>query len=203
MKANKHKKIDRRLRVLKLYLEGSSEKEIVEKVDFSLVWVKKLLKEYHEKGLYEYARNKYGGNHRSMSFAEEESILIKFDERSSKGEIVTVSEIKKAFDEKRGKDTGRGYIYMLLKRHNDNAGWHKSGILEIPENIVIMHIPAYTPEMNPIEQVWDEIREKCFVNQLFATLNKVIDKLCDAIQNLKAETISSITFRPWLREFLI
>jgi transposase len=52
-----------------------------------------------------------------LSYAEEAAILKEFDEKVAEGRVVTVSEIKKAFDEKRGKDTGRGYIYMLLKRH--------------------------------------------------------------------------------------
>ena len=39
----------------------------------------------------------------------------------------------------------------------DGAAWHKSGGLELPENIILFHIPPYTPEMNPIEQIWREI----------------------------------------------
>ena len=41
----------------------------------------------------------------------------------------------------------------------DGAAWHKSRALELPDNIVIFHIPPYTPEMNPIEQIWKEIRK--------------------------------------------
>ena len=50
--------------------------------------------------------------------------------------------------------------YMLLVM--DNAIWHKSSILEIPSNIELAFIPPYTPEMNPIEQVWKEIRKRGF-----------------------------------------
>jgi hypothetical protein len=67
--------------------------------------------------LEEYARHKYGGNHRAMSVEEEAKILSQFEEESKTGKLVVANTIKKAFDEKRGKDTGRGYIYMLLKRH--------------------------------------------------------------------------------------
>jgi hypothetical protein len=52
---------------------------------------------------------------------QEEAILLKFKEEAEGGHEVTAVEIKKAFDEARGKETGRGYIYMLLKRH----GWRK------------------------------------------------------------------------------
>ena len=44
----------------------------------------------------------------------------------------------------------------------DGAAWHKSGSLRIPENIELVFIPPYTPEMNPIEQIWKEIRKRGF-----------------------------------------
>ena len=50
--------------------------------------------------------------------------------------------------------------YMLLVM--DNAIWHKSSTLEIPSNVELAFIPPYTPEMNPIEQVWKEIRKRGF-----------------------------------------
>jgi transposase len=116
IKANKHKRVDKRLRVIKLHLEGKKQCEISEKLGYTPEWVCKLLKEYREKGLIEYARHKYGGNHRAMSVEEEEKILSQFEDESKSGKLVVANTIKKAFDEKRGKDTGRGYIYMLLKR---------------------------------------------------------------------------------------
>jgi transposase len=115
--ANDKKQVDRRLRAIKLYLDGKSDKEIAEKLDYSRQRVSQLRKEYQDKGLLEFARHKYGGNHRSLSYAEESAILKEFDGKVAEGKVVRVSEIKKAFDKKRGKDTGRGYIYMLLKRH--------------------------------------------------------------------------------------
>ena len=79
----------------------------------------------------------------------------------------------------------------------DGAAWHKSGTLEVPENIVLFHIPPYTPEMNPIEQIWKEIRKRGFQNEVFATLEKVVDRLCDTICSLTPNTIFSITGRDW------
>jgi len=81
----------------------------------------------------------------------------------------------------------------------DNAVWHRSKALKIPENIKILFIPPYTPEMNPIEQVWAKIREIGFNNRLFKTLDDVVDKLCDTIKNLQNETIKSICHRNWMR----
>ena len=80
----------------------------------------------------------------------------------------------------------------------DGAGRHKSKSLTIPENIEIVFIPPYTPEINPIEQIWEEIREKGFRNECFRTLTKVVDRLCDTICSLSANTIMSITHRDWI-----
>ena len=47
----------------------------------------------------------------------------------------------------------------------DGAAWHKSKTLQVPENIVLFYIPPYTPEMNPIEQIWKELRKIGFRNE--------------------------------------
>ena len=49
--------------------------------------------------------------------------------------------------------------------------------------------------MNPIEQIWEEVRKRGFKNEAFASLSKVIDRLCDTICSLSADVISSITGR--------
>lgn len=55
-----------------------------------------------------------------------------------------------------------------------------------------LRIPPYTPEMNPIEQIWRELRARGFYNEVFQTLANVVDRLCNTICNLTAETIRSI-----------
>ena len=77
----------------------------------------------------------------------------------------------------------------------DGAGWHKSKALEIPENIELIFIPPYTPEMDPIEQIWKEIKKRGFKNESFSSLDKVVDRLCDTICSLSHHTIKSITGR--------
>jgi len=80
----------------------------------------------------------------------------------------------------------------------DGAAWHKSATLHIPDNIELFFIPPYTPEMNPIEQIWKEVRKIGFRNEIFVTLEKVVDRLCETICELSKETISSITARSWI-----
>ena len=80
----------------------------------------------------------------------------------------------------------------------DGAAWHKAGSLCVPEKMELFFIPPYTPEMNPIEQIWKELRKIGFRNEVFATLDKVVDRLCDTICTLSAEIIHSITARSWI-----
>jgi transposase len=117
IRANKLKRVDKRLQVIRLHMEGRKQQEIADKLGYRREWVCRLLKDYREKGLQEYARHKYGGNHRAMSIEAEMEILQQFEEEATSGRLIVASTIKKAFDKKRGKETGRGYIYMLLKRH--------------------------------------------------------------------------------------
>ena len=88
--------------------------------------------------------------------------------------------------------------YILLVC--DGAAWHKAKALIIPENIRLLFIPPATPEMNPIEQIWKEIRKRGFRNEIFQTLDKVIDRLCDTICSLSRSAIQSITGRNWILE---
>ena len=52
--------------------------------------------------------------------------------------------------------------------------------------------------MNPIEQIWKEIRKRGFKNEIFPTLEKVIDRLCETIRSLTNDVIKSITGRDWI-----
>ena len=80
----------------------------------------------------------------------------------------------------------------------DGAAWHKARSLIVPENIELFYIPPYTPEMNPIEQIWKELRKMGFRNEVFTTLEKVVDRLCDTILALTKDVVSSITSRSWI-----
>jgi len=82
----------------------------------------------------------------------------------------------------------------------DGASWHDSQYTVIPENITLVSIPPYTPEMNPIEQLWREIRTKGFHNKYFKTIADAISNLRATIANLLPETIQSITQRDWFME---
>ncbi len=121
-KATKSKHISKKLRVLMLRHEGKGNREIAEAVGFSEWRIPQLLREYKETGIEEYTRSKYKGNHRSLSEEDEKAILDRFTAKAQSGQIITVKEIKQAFEEKIGKETSGGYIYSVLERHK----WKKT-----------------------------------------------------------------------------
>ena len=121
IKVNRDKLVDRRLRVLKYRYEGLSDQQIAEITGYHEKRISQICKEYKEQGLEVFAKKKYGGNHRSLSESEEREILAEFEKKAEAGQIITVHEIKEAFDKRLGKDTGRVYVYMVLRRHQ----WRK------------------------------------------------------------------------------
>ena len=83
----------------------------------------------------------------------------------------------------------------------DNAGWHTSKNLEIPQNMVVWNIPPYSPELNPAEHIWNYIRQdKKFNNHVFKSLEEVDTKLTDALSELQneKETIRDLTNFYWI-----
>ena len=120
-KETKDKNVSRRLRILMLRYEGHKVSEIAEMTGMRIGSISQLSQRYREQGLEEFVRNKYTSHRRALSEEKEKEILSRFDKAAEAGQEVTAQDIKAAFDEVRGKDTGRGYIYMLLKRH----GWRK------------------------------------------------------------------------------
>ena len=80
----------------------------------------------------------------------------------------------------------------------DNATWHRAKALEIPDNVKTFSSPPYTPEMNPIENVWKELHKRGFRNEVFVSLEKVVDRLCETILSLTPRDIKSITGREWI-----
>jgi len=85
----------------------------------------------------------------------------------------------------------------------DRASWHTSKkLLKIPKNIVFFHLPPRTPEMNPIEQIWKEIRKRGFKNKLIDSIQKVIEIFNEVVRDLSRETIISITLREWIEQLI-
>ena len=67
----------------------------------------------------------------------------------------------------------------------DKAGWHRSGELAVPPNIGLTFFPPYSPQLNPVELIWDELVEKWFANLAFQSLKGVEDVLEGALLTLE------------------
>lgn len=79
----------------------------------------------------------------------------------------------------------------------DNAPWHRS--IKAPQNMTIIHLPAYSPECNPHENIWEYMKNNFLSNTVFENASHVIDACCDAWNRLSSETgrIKSIATREW------
>jgi transposase len=77
------------------------------------------------------------------------------------------------------------FLEELSEDHNDEriilcmdkAGWHTTKQLKVPDNLIVWFLPPYSPELNPVELIWRELRAKYFNNKTFKSLNAVDDHL--------------------------
>jgi len=81
----------------------------------------------------------------------------------------------------------------------DRAGWHTTGKLKLPANITILLLPSRSPELNPVENIWQYLRQNWLSNRVFPTYDAILDAGCEAWNRLIAqpETIKSIGTRKW------
>ena len=86
----------------------------------------------------------------------------------------------------------------------DGAPNHRCGDLVVPRNITLLHLPAYSPELNPKENLWDEIREKIFKNYALKSMDAVRAKLKQAILYIErnSDIVRSITTFPYIANSL-
>ena len=84
----------------------------------------------------------------------------------------------------------------------DGAGWHQPGDkLKVPDNISLLHLPPYCPELNPVENIWQFLRQNHLSHRVFESYEAIVDTCCNAwIALTKApERIRSIATRPWAK----
>ncbi len=83
--------------------------------------------------------------------------------------------------------TGERVVIIL-----DQAGWHRSKELKVPENIELIHLPPYSPELNPVERLWRHLKANAIHNILHSSLEELMDSLQEAIQNLTCGKLLSL-----------
>lgn len=81
----------------------------------------------------------------------------------------------------------------------DQAGWHMSAKLQIPDNITLVPLPPRSPELNPVENIWQYLRANYLSNRVFETYNDIVNAACDAWRRLtdRPDVITSIGIRQW------
>ena len=85
----------------------------------------------------------------------------------------------------------------------DQAGWHQSKRLAVPTNITLVPLPAKAPELNPVENIWQFLRENWLSNRIFTSYNDILDHCCEAWNRLIDQPwrIISIGLREWAHGF--
>ena len=100
------------------------------------------------------------------------------------------------------------FLHHIAQRHRqefvvlvlDGAPAHRAGELRVPPNMALLRLPPYAPELNPVEHLWDELREKYFANRVFHSLGAVIVQAVGALQQF-AQTpaaLQTLTGWPWI-----
>jgi transposase len=81
----------------------------------------------------------------------------------------------------------------------DRVGWHTTGKLDVPENITPIFLPSRAPELNPVENVWQYLRQNWLSNTVFENYHAIVDAACAPRRNLTADLdrITSIAMRDW------
>ena len=85
----------------------------------------------------------------------------------------------------------------------DGAGWHTSAALHLPDNVTLVPLPRYSPQLNPVERVWLYLRERHLSHRLLADHDAILDALRTAWNKLTPERLRSLTAYPYLQEVRI
>jgi transposase len=79
----------------------------------------------------------------------------------------------------------------------DGAGWHGSAALVVPGNLSLLKLPPYSPELNPVENVWQHLRANRLAISVFESYHDIVDACCKASNRVANDpkTVTSITAR--------
>jgi len=115
---------------------------------------------------------------------------------SEKMNTENMSKFLKQVSETHEKD----FMVMVL----DGAPSHKGKKLEVPENIALVFLPSYSPELNPAEQIWNLLRRDYFANRVFDSLNAAILQAEKGLTNMASnrEALKKLTNWPWISAIL-
>lgn len=74
----------------------------------------------------------------------------------------------------------------------DGAGWHKSKTMRLPDNIEIIYLPPYSPELNPVERLWQYIKKSTIRNRVYESIEQLEDTICSFVASLARTDLKSV-----------
>ncbi len=90
------------------------------------------------------------------------------------------------------------HALMLL----DQAGWHVARALAVPGNVTLVSLPAYSPQLNPVERLWLYLRERHLSHRLLDGYDAIVDACCAAWNQLTPERLRSLTNYSYLQQVI-
>lgn len=93
-------------------------------------------------------------------------------------------------------ESGRHALVIM-----DGAGWHQQGLTEDFDNLSILKLPPYSPELNPIEQVWQWLRQNELANRCFSGYDDIVEQCSIAWNRFIAEPerVIQLCSRRWIK----
>ena len=87
-------------------------------------------------------------------------------------------------------------VHVVLVR--DQAGWHVSKALKVPENVTLLHLPPYSPELNGAERIWFFLRGHYLGNRVYTDYEDLFEAIKRAWNGLDADRLKTLTRSPWI-----
>lgn len=94
--------------------------------------------------------------------------------------------------EEAGEDT---HVILVL----DQAGWHVAKNLKIPQNISLLHLPSYSPELNPVERLWAYLKSHYLGNRIYEDYDQLFEITTMAWNQISTEQFKTICNAAWIR----
>ena len=113
--------------------------------------------------------------------------LLGFDDMNTDAEYIFLTELKKQHPDQ--------HIIVVM----DNAPCHRSLILHMIEGLTVIKLPPYSPELNPVERFFEEIRRST-ANEIFDTLEAIEERITQAVNDWTKEKLKQLTCYEWIRE---
>ena len=112
--------------------------------------------------------------------------LLGFDDMSTETEYLFLTELKKKHPNE--------HVVIVI----DNAPCHKPKILHSIDGLTLIYLPPYSPELNPVERFFEEMRRST-ANELFTTLNDIENRITDAINGWSKQSLINLCCYDWIR----